>query len=166
MFHLANKITSPSISFADQYLLEDILDDICYFIKYPEYSQDAALVYVIINDYLHRKFLKREPHPGEVMNEQATDVEESVIESKVRGDKNFMEYSVRSSLMERRQLNTTRKTYKGITPHFKDVNTREYDASTDISHYSTELSHYPIVIYPLSYPTIHSALPSELSHHP
>ena len=27
-----------------------------------------------------------------------------------------------------------------------------------------ELSHDPIVLYPLSYPTIHNALPIELSH--
>ena len=68
---------------SDQFILEDLLEDIAFFIKYPEFSTDYALVYVIFSDYMRRKFVSRELHPGEITYPEVSEVEQCIVECKV-----------------------------------------------------------------------------------
>lgn len=64
-------------------MLEDLLCDIAFYIKYPELVADSSLVNVIFSDYMHRKFLVRELHPEEVTYPVVTEIESAITECKV-----------------------------------------------------------------------------------
>ena len=64
-------------------MLDDVLDDASFFTKYPELSSDSALVMVVFNDYLQRKFANREGMRHELKFEEVADVEQCIIDSKV-----------------------------------------------------------------------------------
>jgi len=64
-------------------VIEDLLQDIAFFIKYPETGNDLPLVTVVTSDYMQRKFLSRELHPGEIIYPTVKEVEDCIVESKV-----------------------------------------------------------------------------------
>ncbi|XP_067949694.1 putative methyltransferase NSUN7 [Watersipora subatra] len=123
-----------------QYVLEDLLEDIAFYIKYPELVTDSPLVTVIFCDYMQRKFMSRELHSGEKTYTEVTEVEQCISECKIKLDASLARRRIKesarsvedllpSNIQTKGQLSNTLLTYAWVNLH-----------KTSMSYVITELS--------------------------